>query len=278
MVEDILAMAGDIPTTVCLNQITILALVCRTCVKDVKIKLIKKLKKSVPQSTTPIENKNCNETETPVVKSLRKPKVMLEQESQIPSKKENTETKVNIGSKKYKATLTKWCVKPEQKGIERAPLRSGQELFTNNLICLSYKYVRILRDTCSRPRTRERIDDARRHARHCQGVAHESGEGNWKNNADVGLRAGTHDDESASVRQYSRSCVSRYSSERAMSEFPMIAIGREELLLDIDDSRRDGEDAAERSHGFHLVRSKWDPYPWIGLVEKSSSADVAGLR
>ncbi|XP_014235731.1 tudor domain-containing protein 1 [Trichogramma pretiosum] len=56
-------------------------------------KLIKKLKKLVPQSTTPIENKNCNETETPVVKSLRKPKVMLEQESQIPSKKENKETK-----------------------------------------------------------------------------------------------------------------------------------------------------------------------------------------
>ncbi|KAL7291303.1 hypothetical protein TKK_0014906 [Trichogramma kaykai] len=64
-----------------------------------------------------------------------------------------------------------------------------------------------------------------------------------------------------------------------MSEFPMIAIGREELLLDIDDSRRDRkEDATERSHGFHLVRSKWDPYPWIGPVEKSSSADVAGLR
>ncbi|XP_011500205.1 PREDICTED: uncharacterized protein LOC105364049, partial [Ceratosolen solmsi marchali] len=33
-----------------------------------------------------------------------------------------------------------------------------------------------------------------------------------------------------------------------------------------------------KSHGFHLIRSKWDPYPWIKSVDKGSSADVSGLR
>ncbi|XP_072749091.1 uncharacterized protein [Anoplolepis gracilipes] len=33
-----------------------------------------------------------------------------------------------------------------------------------------------------------------------------------------------------------------------------------------------------KSCGFHLTKSKWDPYPWIGYVEKNSPADLAGLR
>ncbi|XP_012539483.1 uncharacterized protein LOC105838455 [Monomorium pharaonis] len=30
--------------------------------------------------------------------------------------------------------------------------------------------------------------------------------------------------------------------------------------------------------GFHLTKSKWDPYPWVSYVENNSPADLAGLR
>lgn len=33
-----------------------------------------------------------------------------------------------------------------------------------------------------------------------------------------------------------------------------------------------------KSCGFHLTKSKWDPYPWVGYVEKNSPADLAGLK
>ncbi|EZA55569.1 hypothetical protein DMN91_008843 [Ooceraea biroi] len=33
-----------------------------------------------------------------------------------------------------------------------------------------------------------------------------------------------------------------------------------------------------KSCGFHLTKSKWDPYPWIGYVEDNSPADLAGLK
>lgn len=33
-----------------------------------------------------------------------------------------------------------------------------------------------------------------------------------------------------------------------------------------------------KSCGFHLTKSKWDPYPWVSHVENNSSADLAGLR
>ncbi|XP_046623449.1 uncharacterized protein LOC124306651 [Neodiprion virginianus] len=33
-----------------------------------------------------------------------------------------------------------------------------------------------------------------------------------------------------------------------------------------------------KSCGFHLTRSKWDPYPWVGFVEPDSIAHIAGLR
>lgn len=32
------------------------------------------------------------------------------------------------------------------------------------------------------------------------------------------------------------------------------------------------------SCGFHLSRSKWDPYPWISAVEEGSPADEAGVK
>ncbi|XP_012278387.1 uncharacterized protein LOC105698586 [Orussus abietinus] len=41
------------------------------------------------------------------------------------------------------------------------------------------------------------------------------------------------------------------------------------------------EDSASRSKkccGFHLSRSKWDPYPWIGSVERGSIAEKADLK
>lgn len=37
-------------------------------------------------------------------------------------------------------------------------------------------------------------------------------------------------------------------------------------------------DVHGKSCGFHLTKSKWDPYPWISYVEKNSLADLAGLR
>lgn len=34
----------------------------------------------------------------------------------------------------------------------------------------------------------------------------------------------------------------------------------------------------DKSCGFHLTKSKWDPYPWISYVENHSPADLAGLK
>lgn len=33
-----------------------------------------------------------------------------------------------------------------------------------------------------------------------------------------------------------------------------------------------------KSCGFHLTKSKWDPYPWVSHVEAESLASAAGLR
>ncbi|XP_014475800.1 PREDICTED: uncharacterized protein LOC106745059 [Dinoponera quadriceps] len=35
---------------------------------------------------------------------------------------------------------------------------------------------------------------------------------------------------------------------------------------------------SDNSLGFHLTKSKWDPFPWIGYVENGSFADLTGLR
>lgn len=32
------------------------------------------------------------------------------------------------------------------------------------------------------------------------------------------------------------------------------------------------------SCGFHLTRTKWDPYPWVSGVDKDSAAHHAGLK
>lgn len=36
--------------------------------------------------------------------------------------------------------------------------------------------------------------------------------------------------------------------------------------------------ASGGSCGFHLSRTKWDPYPWVGVVEDGSAAQRAGLQ
>ncbi|XP_066581970.1 uncharacterized protein [Prorops nasuta] len=36
--------------------------------------------------------------------------------------------------------------------------------------------------------------------------------------------------------------------------------------------------ARNKPCGFHLSKSKWDPYPWVGFVESGSIADIAGLK
>ncbi|EFN89922.1 Probable E3 ubiquitin-protein ligase sina-like CG13030 [Harpegnathos saltator] len=36
--------------------------------------------------------------------------------------------------------------------------------------------------------------------------------------------------------------------------------------------------SSNNSLGFHLTKSKWDPFPWISYVENDSPADLAGLR
>ncbi|XP_021926709.1 uncharacterized protein LOC110833173 isoform X2 [Zootermopsis nevadensis] len=40
----------------------------------------------------------------------------------------------------------------------------------------------------------------------------------------------------------------------------------------------DIERPATGSCGFHLTRSKWDPYPWVSGVESGSAAETAGLQ
>lgn len=56
---------------------------------------------------------------------------------------------------------------------------------------------------------------------------------------------------------------------------------RERVVLPsfVDDDDKDGgSDKERKSCGFHLTRSKWDPYPWVGFVEPGSIAHAAGLR
>lgn len=36
--------------------------------------------------------------------------------------------------------------------------------------------------------------------------------------------------------------------------------------------------ALGKNYGFHLTKSKWDPYPWINCIDTGSLADTAGLR
>ncbi|XP_015119233.1 uncharacterized protein LOC107042624 [Diachasma alloeum] len=57
---------------------------------------------------------------------------------------------------------------------------------------------------------------------------------------------------------------------------PLISTCRVTITLNIreNDAARD----EKKTCGFHLTRSKWDPYPWVGYVEHGSIADVAGLK
>ncbi|XP_053975502.1 uncharacterized protein LOC128874624 [Hylaeus volcanicus] len=45
------------------------------------------------------------------------------------------------------------------------------------------------------------------------------------------------------------------------------------MLENVNDIKSHG-----KSFGFHLTKSKWDPYPWVSYVDIGSLADTAGLR
>lgn len=50
------------------------------------------------------------------------------------------------------------------------------------------------------------------------------------------------------------------------------------IILQFDDTNELSTRNDKSSCGFHLTKSKWDPYPWVGSVEHESIADRAGLR
>lgn len=60
--------------------------------------------------------------------------------------------------------------------------------------------------------------------------------------------------------------------------------GREEIILGLnwkveeDKENEKYESSGQKFRGFHLTRSKWDPYPWVGSVETGSDAEISGLR
>ena len=69
-----------------------------------------------------------------------------------------------------------------------------------------------------------------------------------------------------------------HSGERNMT-------GREEIILGLnwrveEDKKNIKCESIEKKkfRGFHLSRSKWDPYPWVGSVETGSDAELSGLR
>ncbi|XP_046813371.1 uncharacterized protein LOC124421795 isoform X1 [Vespa crabro] len=56
------------------------------------------------------------------------------------------------------------------------------------------------------------------------------------------------------------------------------ATSTNKIILQFDDTSELSTRNDKSSCGFHLTKSKWDPYPWVGSVEHESIADRAGLR
>lgn len=57
--------------------------------------------------------------------------------------------------------------------------------------------------------------------------------------------------------------------------------GREEIILGLSWNNGEADNSQlneKKFRGFHLTRSKWDPYPWVGSVEIESDAQISGLR
>lgn len=52
----------------------------------------------------------------------------------------------------------------------------------------------------------------------------------------------------------------------------------ERIVLKFNEMKNEPLTTQGKSCGFHLTKSKWDPYPWVGSVERASIADHAGLR
>ncbi|XP_015590486.1 uncharacterized protein LOC107265497 isoform X2 [Cephus cinctus] len=57
----------------------------------------------------------------------------------------------------------------------------------------------------------------------------------------------------------------------------LVTSSREEIILRLEGEGEHSNDK-RKPCGFHLTRSKWDPYPWVGSVEKGSVAEKSGLR
>lgn len=52
----------------------------------------------------------------------------------------------------------------------------------------------------------------------------------------------------------------------------------EKIVLKFNEIKNEALTTYGKSCGFHLTKSKWDPYPWVGTVERESVAERAGLR
>lgn len=50
------------------------------------------------------------------------------------------------------------------------------------------------------------------------------------------------------------------------------------MILQMQRMNASPDGQSGKSCGFHLTKSKWDPYPWIGYVEDNGPADLAGLK
>lgn len=72
------------------------------------------------------------------------------------------------------------------------------------------------------------------------------------------------------------------------TELPIEAVGlkiittsvpmTEKIVLKFNEIKNEALTTYGKSCGFHLTKSKWDPYPWVGTVERESVAERAGLR
>ncbi|KAK2582882.1 hypothetical protein KPH14_008958 [Odynerus spinipes] len=77
----------------------------------------------------------------------------------------------------------------------------------------------------------------------------------------------------------SYSCGTELPIEAAGLKITMTSVPTtEKIILKFDEMKNEPFATHGKSCGFHLTKSKWDPYPWVGSVERESIADRAGLR
>jgi hypothetical protein len=64
----------------------------------------------------------------------------------------------------------------------------------------------------------------------------------------------------------------------SLSEENANSLSPGKMILQMQKINNASSEVHSKSCGFHLSKSKWDPYPWIGYVENNSPADLAGLK